>query len=286
MDVPRPLVSAGWLRKHLGEPGSVIADVRWINGGTADQVRRAFGAGHIPGAVLLDVDRDLAAPPGALGRHPLPDPGAFAATMCRSGIGGSVRVVAYDDAGGSLAARLWWMLDVLGHRVSVLDGGLASWDGPLETGGTTASPQAAVFAAVPWPREEIVDADGLVRILRGGEHAVVDARAGERYTGEAEPIDPVAGHIPGAVSAPWSDNLDPDSGRFLPADELRRRYGTLGAGDGAVAYCGSGVTACHDLLAMRVAGIGSARLVEASWSGWVRDPSRTVAIGPEPGEPG
>jgi thiosulfate/3-mercaptopyruvate sulfurtransferase len=285
MHLPRPLVDVRWLRDHLGEPGLVVADVRWINGGTAEQVRDAFGAGHIPGAVLLDVDRDLAGPPGSLGRHPLPDPAVFAATMGRAGIGGSVQVVAYDDAGGSIAARLWWMLDVLGLPVSVLDGGLGSWNGPLETGGPTAPPPPTVFAATSWPGEAVVDLDELVEILRRRESAVVDARAGERYTGDAEPIDPVAGHIPGAASAPWSENLDPDTGRFLPAEELRRRYGALGAGAGAVAYCGSGVTACHDLLAMRVAGIGGARLFEASWSGWIRDPARAVAIGREPGEP-
>ncbi len=261
----------------------MVADVRWIHGGTSEDVRDAFGAGHIPGAVLLDVDRDLAAPPGRLGRHPLPDPADFAAAMGRVGIGGSSQVVAYDDARGSLAARLWWMLDVLGHPASVLDGGLASWDLPLETG-LPAPTVPAAFIPAPWPREAVVDPDELESILRTGERTVVDARAAERYTGETEPIDPVAGHIPGAVSAPWSDNVDPDTGRFLPAGELRGRYETIGAG--AVAYCGSGVTACHDLLAMRLAGIGGGRLFEASWSGWVRDPARAVAIGPEPGEPG
>lgn len=283
MNFPRPLVDAGWLRDHVGSPGLVVADVRWINGGSAENVRDAFRAGHIPGAVLLDVDRDLAATPGSLGRHPLPDPADFAAAMGRAGIGDTTQVVAYDDAQGSLAARLWWMLDVLGRPVSVFDGGLASWNGPLEIG-PAASPTHSVSVPAPWPRAAVVDADEVQRILHRGEHTVLDARATERYTGEAELIDPVAGHIPGAVSAPWSHNVDPDTGRFLPAKELRRRYETLGAAAGTVAYCGSGVTACHDLLAMRVAGIGGARLFETSWSGWVRDPARAVATGSEPGE--
>ena len=285
MHVPRPLVHAGWLRDHLHDPGLVVADVRWINGGTEHEVREDFAAGHIPGAVLLDVDRDLAGPPGVRGRHPLPDPTAFASAMDRAGIGGLRHVVAYDDAGGSLAARLWWMLDALIHPVSVLDGGMGSWVEPLQTGASPEPPTAAAFGPAPWPREAVVDPDELTEILHEGSPPVLDARTRERYTGQSEPIDPVAGHIPGAGSAPWHGNLHPQTGLFLPAGQLRRRYEALGARNGAVVYCGSGVTACHDLLAMRVAGIGGARLFEASWSGWVRDPGRPVATGPETGVP-
>jgi thiosulfate/3-mercaptopyruvate sulfurtransferase len=201
--------------------------------------------------------------------------------MGRCGIGDLSYVVAYDDAGGSLAARLWWMLDVLGHPAAVLDGGSPAWDGPWSTG--VSSPTPDPFTATPWPVGAVVDPDEVVKVLRGGTAAVVDARAGERYRGEVEPIDAIAGHVPGAISAPWSDNLDPATGRFRSAADLRRRYERLGAGDGAVAMCGSGVTACHDLLAMRIAGLRGPKLFAGSWSGWIADPSRPVATGPGPG---
>ena len=280
MDLPRPLVDATWLAGHLGEPALVVADVRWIPGGGAGDVVDSFSAGHIPGAVLLDVDRDLAAPAGTGGRHPLPTPGAFAAAMSRAGIGDGTRVVAVDDAGGSLAARLWWMLDVLNHPVAVLDGGLQAWTGARAMG--PADPMASGFAVRPWPVAASVSPGSLVEMLRNGVR-LVDARAQDRYRGDAEPIDPVAGHVPGAVNAPWIDNLDPVTGRFRSPAELRRRYEALGVGEGTVAMCGSGVTACHDLLAMRVAGIDRTRLFAASWSGWIVDGSRRVATGPDPG---
>ena len=284
MDLPRHLVDPAWLVRHLGAPDLVVAEVRWIREGTAGDVVDAFAAGHLPGSVLLDVDRDLAAPAGADGRHPLPTPEAFARTMSRVGIGDATSVVAVDDAGGSLAARLWWMLDVLGHPAAVLDGGTQAWPGAVTTG--PAAPPPATFAPLAWPAASAVDVSGVAAILRAGEAAVVDARAGERYRGEIEPIDAVAGHVPGAVSAPWTDNLDPRTGRFRSPDELRRRFEAIGAADGAVAMCGSGVTACHDLLAMRIAGLDRTRLFAGSWSGWIADGSRPVATGSDAGSAG
>ena len=263
-------------------------DVRWVPGGSA---RQAYEAGHIPGARPLDSDVDLAGRPfeDGPGRHPLPSPEAFAATMSSCGVGVGVRVVAYDDAGGSQAARLWWMLNAAGHReVAVLDGGLAAWGERLEVG--PALPQAraqargASLSRRPWPRELIADAGQVAAGLRALSSVVLDARAPERYSGEVEPIDPVAGHIPGAISAPWADNLGAD-GLFLNAGSLRERYASLGVqGEGdVIAHCGSGLTACHDILAIRVAGLGRARLYEGSWSDWVSDPRREVATGRDPG---
>jgi thiosulfate/3-mercaptopyruvate sulfurtransferase len=286
-------VDSAWLAEQNGAADLVLADVRWLPGRSARDVEAAFAQRHLPGAVLLDIDRDLAAPAGAGGRHPLPTPEAFAATMARVGIGDGTSVVAYDDAEGSLAARLWWMLDVLGHPVAVLDGGSRAWTGPWSTGPPSRSlarslaPSSAPssFTGAPWPVAAMVDPDEVGTILRtgAGAGAVLDARAEERYRGEVEPIDPIAGHVPGAVSAPWSGNLDPATGLFRSPDELRRRYDSIGAGDGSIAMCGSGVTACHDLLALRVAGRARTRLFAASWSGWIADRSRPVATGPEPG---
>jgi thiosulfate/3-mercaptopyruvate sulfurtransferase len=204
--------------------------------------------------------------------------------MSRAGIGDDTTVITYDDAGGSYAARLWWMLDGLGQpAVGVLDGALAAWDGPLETG-QEKQPEPAPFTAKPWPRDLIADASDVANAIRDTSAIVLDARAPERSRGDVEPIDPVAGHIPGARSAPWAGNLDPETGRFLDADALRKRYVSLGI-DGeheAVAQCGSGLTACHDVLALRLAGLGHARLYEGSWSDWISDPSRPVANGDDP----
>jgi len=275
------LVDAAWLEGHRDEV--VIADVRWAPTLGTQEAERLFAAGHIPGAVFFDVDRDLAgtAFTGGPGRHPLPTPEGFAQTLARAGIGDDDTVVAYDLVGGSYAARLWWMLDATGRRCALLDGGLGAWPGPLETG--TAQPRPATeVAARPWSPELVADADEVREALVAGA-TVLDARAGDRYRGETEPFDPVAGHIPGARSAPWTENLA--GGGFLrPAGELRERFETLGVHDGsaAIAYCGSGVTAAHDVLAMRIAGLGTARLYEGSWSDWVHDPARAVATGEEP----
>lgn len=273
-----PLVDADWLAGHIGDDGVTVADARWYADGSG---RAKYEGGHIPGAVFLDVDTDLSAPKtDTTGRHPLPTPSEFAAAMSRSGIGDDTFVVAYDDSGGSSAARLWWMLDVTGHRVALLDGGVAAWPGELETGPSPSRPRA-VFTEMPWPEDAVADA-ALVDRLRVDPTAVVlDARAAERYRGETEPIDPVAGRIPGAVSAPFAGNLDPSTGRFLPPGRLRERYEALGveAADEVVAYCGSGVTSAHDLVALRLAGFEGARLYVGSWSEWIRDPARPVATG-------
>ena len=229
----------------------------------------------------MDADDDLSAIGQGPGRHPLPTPDAFARTMEAAGVGDATAVVAYDDAGGSYAARLWWMLDVTGHAAAILDGALAAWHGAIEIGPPSPAAAGARFTPRPWPRERLADADRVARLLDEGG-VLLDARAPERFLGDLEPIDPVAGHIPGARSAPWADNLDPATGRFLPPDELRAHYERLGVrrGDDAIAYCGSGLTAALDLLALRVAGFErDGRLYGGSWSGWIEDPSRPIATG-------
>ena len=281
MELPGPLVSPEWLVDHLGEPGLVVADVRWVRDGSS---RQAFEAGHIAGAVFLDADVDLSAIGDGPGRHPLPTPEAFARTMASHGIGDDDAVVAYDDANGSHAARLWWMLDATGHRSALLDGGLSAWGGARVTGPVSA-PTPSRSAPRPWAADRLVDADGVATALAADDVVVLDARTTERFRGEVEPIDPIAGHIPGARSAPWEENLDPATGRFLPPDRLRDRYGALGVhtGDDVIAYCGSGLTAALDLLAIRVAGFDAdGRLYGGSWSGWIEDPSRGVSVGDGP----
>jgi thiosulfate/3-mercaptopyruvate sulfurtransferase len=276
--VDQPLVSAEWLAAHLGEV--VVADVRWYLDGRSGW--EAYATGHIPGAVFVDVDRDLAAPPEPRrGRHPLPEPEEFARTMGALGISDADHVIAYDDSGGSSAARLWWMLDATGHRAAVLDGGLQAWAGPLEQGEVVRP--VTVFTAQAWPTELLVGMEDIDRLRQDQEALLLDARAPERYAGAFEPIDPRAGHIPGARNAPWADSLDPDSGRFRNPEALRDRFNTLGASQAqhVAVYCGSGVTACHDLLALRVAGI-RAKLYPGSWSQWSADEERPAATGDQP----
>jgi len=277
------VVPAVWLADHLEDPEVVVAAVRWMPGAPPGAVQDAFEQGHLPGAISFDVDTDLAALPGdGLGRHPLPSPEAFAVTMAAAGIGDDAFVVTYDDVSGSHAARLWWMLDTTGHRAAILDGGIQAWTGRLETGPAIRRSPAS-FTARAWPS---VGPDDVIASLREGA-VVLDARAPGRYRGEVEPFDPVAGHVPSARSAPWTSNVDEATGRFLSAEELRARFASLGVLDGstAIAYCGSGITAAHDLAAMRRAGLGMGRLFAGSWSGWVEDRSRPVATGGEPGPP-
>ena len=269
-----PVVDPAWLRVHGA--GVVSADVRWYLDGRSG--RAAYDAGHLPGAVFVDLDRWLAAPAGpAVGRHPLPDPEVFAEGMAALGIGDGDTVVAYDDAGGVVAARLVWMLRVTGHEAALLDGGLAAWDGGLEQAAPVRAP--AVFTARPWPAERLADADDA---LDPGA-VVLDARDPERYRGDREPVDPQAGHVPGAVNVPCRANLD-GSGRLLPAEELRRTFAAAGvtADSDVVSYCGSGVTACHTLLALEVAGLSPGRLYAGSWSQYSADPDRPVAVGDRP----
>ena len=267
-----PLVTPDCLRERLRapEPDLRIVDCRYRLGepGAGELLWRE---GHIPGASFLDVDRDLADPPGERGRHPLPAAERFEAAARRAGIGQDTLVVAYDEAGEGGAARLWWLLRHFGHEnVTVLDGGLRGWreqGGELRAGEETVEP--GDFRARP----EAGDEGGAHRPagaeeLDDGGPILLDARVPERYRGEVEPIDPVAGHIPGAVNVPFME-LAPH-GRFLPPDELRARFAGAGvaSGDDAVAYCGSGITACVVVLAAEVAGIGAARLYPGSWSEW------------------
>jgi thiosulfate/3-mercaptopyruvate sulfurtransferase len=283
---PGTLVDAGWVSAHLRHPDVLIVDVRWSPRGGPNVARRGFEDGHIPSAAFLDVDQDLSGTPFAdgPGRHPLPTPEAFAAVMASLGVDDEMFVVAYDDVRGSVAARLWWMLWITGHQVALLDGGYEAWiqaEGAIERGPAQRRPRA-IFSPVPWPKDRIVSADAVALTLRAATAPVLDARVEERYRGEDEPIDPVAGHIPGARSASWTENLD-ERGRFLPSDVLRQRYAALGVvGDAAIAYCGSGVTSCHDLFALQRAGFGDARLYEGSWSDWIHDGTRPIATGDDP----
>ncbi|NNC91518.1 MAG: sulfurtransferase [Acidimicrobiia bacterium] len=273
-----PLVSTDWLSGHLNDTVLRLADVRWYPG-EPDRGRRAYEEAHIPGAIYVDLETDLSAARGP-GRHPLPDWDVFAARMGELGMGDDSVVVAYDDRGGGVAARLWWMLRAIGHEhTHVLDGGLAAWtaDGNPLTGD---SPNHAPAKLTVDLRSGItVDRDELRNRL--GAVLALDARAAERYRGEVEPLDPIAGHIPGAVNAPYEGNLDAD-GRFLPAETLAARYRGLGVGGETetVVYCGSGVTACHNLLAVEYAGLGEALLYPGSWSDW-STAGYEVATGPE-----
>jgi thiosulfate/3-mercaptopyruvate sulfurtransferase len=276
-----PLITVEALSAGLHEPALRVCDVRWYLGRPGDG-RAAYAAGHLPGAVFVDLDGDLADPPGP-GRHPLPDPARFVARLAELGIGRDHDVVAYDDAGGGIAARLWWMLDSLGHgRAWVLDGGLAAWTAaglPLTTD-VPAHPRAAPVDVQPWRRT--IDAEHLAERL--GDLTLVDVRAPERYLGEIEPVDPKAGHIPTAVNAPIGGNLGAD-GRFLAPGALADRYRALGPAErDVVVYCGSGANACHAALAMRIAGLPDPLVYPGSFSDWSMS-DREVATGPEPGRP-
>jgi thiosulfate/3-mercaptopyruvate sulfurtransferase len=272
-----PVVSARWLAEHRAQV--LVADVRWYLDGRDGQA--AYLAGHLPGAIWVDVDTDLSAPADAhAGRHPLPDPAAFARALGALGLGTTATVIAYDDAGGGYAARLVWLLRLLGQPAALLDGGLAAWTGPLEPGRVSLPP--ATRPVLDWPARRLRSADQLERSRAAGA-VVLDARAADRYSGAAAlPTDARTGHIPGARSAPWAANLTAD-GMFAPVGELRARYEALGVLPGVevVAYCGSGVTACHDLLVLELAGFGDAALYPGSWSAWSADPTRAVATGPD-----
>ena len=280
------LVSCEWLASHLIDPEVRVADVRWSLV-EKDKGLAAYRDGHVPGAVFLDVDTDLAAPRGqGPGRHPLPAPEAFAAAMSRAGIGPGTHVVAYDFGDASTAARLWWLLRYFGHeRASVLDGGMARWvaEGHPVQGRVPSYPPAA-FAAVPRPGM-LADAAAVDRLRAGPRGLVIDVRMPERYEGRHEPIDPVAGHVPGAKNRPYPLNVgSKDDPRFLSAGELRTEFERLGAGDAEqmACYCGSGVNACQTVFALELAGFRNALLYEGSWSDWCSVPARAVATGREP----
>lgn len=246
--------------------------MRWYLDGRSG--RRVYEAGHIPGAVYVDLEAITGEGPG---RHPLPEAGRFQAEMRRAGVGDSTLVVAYDDASGSVAARLWWLLRLFGHaRAAVLDGGIQAWPGPLSSEEAT-PPPGDMTAAAP-DRDRYLDYEGVSAL--GAEAVLLDARAPERFRGEVEPVDPRAGHIPGARSAFWGHNTG-SQGRFLTAARLRARFRALGVREGpeAVVYCGSGVNACHDLLALELAGLHGARLYAGSWSDWSSRAQAPVATG-------
>jgi thiosulfate/3-mercaptopyruvate sulfurtransferase len=274
------LVDADSLGRLVGTPAApTLLDVRWTIGGPPgmDQYRR----GHVPGARFVDLDRDLAGPPGPGGRHPLPDPGVFQAAMRRCGVRSGWPVVVYDAATSTAAARCWWLLRHWGHEdVHVLDGGCTAWiEAGLPLAHDDPVSEPGDFTARPG-RMPTLDAAEAMTLARRG--VLLDSRAAERYRGEVEPVDAVAGHIPGARSLPTAGNVGP-SGRFLDAEALRDRFAAIGAVEGVKigAYCGSGVTAAHQVLALELAGLRGALYI-GSWSEWIADPSRPVVTGAEP----
>jgi thiosulfate/3-mercaptopyruvate sulfurtransferase len=302
-EAAEPLIDVESLAGELaGDVPPVLLDVRWRLGGPPGI--ESYRAGHLPGAVFVDLDTDLSGPPGAGGRHPLPSTDEFAAAMRRLGVRDGYPVVVYDSGDSTIAARAWWTLRYFGHdQVRVLDGGFRAWAAAGQPV-TVDEPEVAAGDFTPVPGHlPMLDAEDAATLARSG--VLLDARAGERYRGETEPVDPAAGHIPGALSAPTAANVGPD-GRFRPPGELRQRFAGLGIAAGAAgasgasgnseasgasglsaaatvgAYCGSGVTAAHEVLALALAGVPAALYV-GSWSGWTADPGRPVATGPDPG---
>lgn len=277
----QPLIDVSTLARLLRRPQPpVLLDVRWHLAGPPGI--EAYRRGHLPGAAFIDLDSDLAGPPGPAGRHPLPSAGDLEAAMRGAGVSDDRLVVVYDDADSTAAARAWWTLRYFGHeQVRVLDGGYQAWvksGRSVSTDDPAASPdfRTGSFSARPG-RLPVLDADGAAALAKAG--VLLDARAAERYRGEVEPVDPVAGHIPGAVTAPTLGNVGVD-GRFLPPELLRERFAKLGATDAVDvgAYCGSGVTAAHEVLALSIAGVPAALYI-GSWSDWVADPTNPIATG-------
>lgn len=269
-----PVVDVAWLAGH---PQAVIADVRWYLDGRSGA--QAYAAGHIPGAIFIDLDAELAAPASPeAGRHPLPDPEKFASAMVDAGVSDDSIVVAYDDAGGFSAGRLVWMLRAIGVDAALLDGGLAAWPGELSTAEPQESDEEVTFGIRGWGPDVVATIDEAAR-----GPVVIDARSAERYRGEGgAALDPKSGHIPGALSAPMTGNLDA-SNHFLAPETLRERFAALGITDAnpVISYCGSGVTACHNLIAMEYASLGRGRLYVGSWSQYSAT-DRPVATGPHP----
>lgn len=280
------LIAGEQLAQHLQDPGWVIVDCRFTLT-EPEAGRRAWEAARIPGARYAHLDHDLSAPrTPSSGRHPLPDPTVFRATLAGWGIGDATQVAVYDDSFGAIAVRLWWMLRWIGHeRVALLDGGLPVWKRkglPLDSAPPVAVPAASAPAATAMREGLRVDTAFVEKICGDPAWRLIDARAEDRFAGEREPLDPVAGHIPGSINRNFEDNLALD-GTWLPAAELRANFGELLAGtapDHVVHSCGSGVTACHNLFAMEVAGLTGSRLYAGSWSEWITDPRRPVARGP------
>ena len=280
------LVTTEWLAARLHDPGIRVVDARWSLL-EKDKGRNAYRQAHIPGAVYLDVDGDLASPRGqGPGRHPLPRPETFAAAMARAGVGPDTHVIAHDFGDGSTAARVWWLLRYFGHdRLSLLDGGSARWAAegrPL----SDEVPSYPKGTFTPTPREGmVVDAAAVDRMRGDARMLVIDSRLGERYEGKVEPVDPVAGHVPGAKSRPYPANVrSAEDPRFRSPAELREQFTRLGAdrADHVICYCGSGVNACQNLFALELAGFTNGLLYEGSWSDWCSVPERAVATGPQP----
>jgi len=278
------LVSVEELRTHLFDTDWCVVDCRHELANIAAG-RQQYDAGHIPGAVFADMERELSGhKTGSNGRHPLPTREALAALFSSWGVGPQTQLVGYDAGGGPFAARLWWLAHWLGHeRVAVLDGGWQAWVAATQWTSTEPAAREPGRFVAGASRMPAVDAAQVLAWLGRADRPIVDARAAERYEGRVEPMDPVAGHVPGALNRPWQDNLE--GGRFKSPEALRREFERLlGARPPAdlTVLCGSGVTACHHLLALELAGLGGAALYPGSWSEWVADPSRPVATGPAP----
>ncbi|MBT6446276.1 MAG: sulfurtransferase [Acidimicrobiaceae bacterium] len=268
-----PLVSAEWLADNL-DAVKLFDSRSYLDGRSAPD---AFVEGHLPGAVFVSLDDDLSAPPSQPGgRHPFPTPAAFATAMGRLGYAGAKPAVIYDDVGGGMAARLWFMLTLLDIPAAILDGGMHAWHGELESGAVTATP--AVFDEDPWPTDRLISADQIAARIEA-DGVVIDARNSSRYVGKPNRIDPRFGHVPGAINLAWEDNIDDLTGLMLSVDDLRHRYAEVlegsETGQRPAAYCGSGVTACHDLLALTMLGV-EADLYVGSWSEWGADETRPV----------
>ena len=274
------IVSVETLKQNLGQPNWVVFDCRF-NLMDTEAGQQAYAKAHIPGAYYLHLDNDLSSLISPeTGRHPLPDPTQLAEKLAQCGIDKNTQVVVYDDCGGAMAARTWWLLRWLGHdAVAVLDGGFPAWI--AAEGSSTEIPEARESGFTPELRGMMnLSVDQLQQELSVGDILLVDARAAERYRGEVEPIDPVAGHVPGAENRPLTDNLV--DGRFKTADQLHEEWSAILWGsppDQVVHMCGSGVTACHNQLSMEIAGLTGSRIYSGSWSEWIRDPSRPVATG-------
>ena len=283
-DAKQPLVSVEELAAQLHDPNWIVVDCRF-NLMQPDAGREAYAAGHIPGAVYADLDKDLASAASAEsgGRHPLPDVGAFRHLLDSWGVGATSRIVAYDDAGGAVAARLWWLVRWMGHqRVALLDGGLGAWRAAQHelSDGSATTRQGEFRNGYGEPGNmPVVDVAELEAGLIDDRLMLLDARAPDRFFAREEPLDPVAGHVPGALNLPFQENLGAD-GRFRPAPELHEHYqSVIGARSPSelVCMCGSGVTACHTLLALEVGGFPGAALYVGSWSDWVSSAQRPVA---------
>jgi thiosulfate/3-mercaptopyruvate sulfurtransferase len=281
-----PLVDVDWLAEHASDPNVRIVDVRWYLGRRRGGAE-AYERGHIPEAVFVDLERDLAGPSASgPGRHPIPDARTFARTLAGIGVTPSSIVVGYDDAGGAIAARLWWLLRYYNHNGGrVLDGGINAWTAkgrPLSTD----DPFVLLTDEMRMKPggAGVVDKVAVSALQKAGSAVLLDARTRDRYEGTQEPVDARAGHIPGAKSAPYLENLVAPGGVMLPREDLEQRFRQLGALDAeqVVAYCGSGVTACHHLLALAHLGKTDALLYEGSWSDWSRDDALPIATGPEP----